>query len=171
MRRSWARRAAAGSALLLLALTLLFGARQQARMAELEDAIDASDWTPLYPLHVASFLNGAEHHAAAPKDKLAANPFRRRAWAGHSFALQYNAPRAHYYAQIDQRESRRTTGRGTAGSTLTMARSSRATAARFYFATNRAQATTRVAPRACLSSLRSKAGGGSGWPRGPISRA
>lgn len=108
MREKLARLIAAGTAILVVAAALLFGWHQQSRMASLSGELDPEAWAELYPLHHASFMRGAEQDAGEPYDKLEANPFRRRAWAGNAFALEYNAARSHYYAQIDQRQSLRT---------------------------------------------------------------
>lgn len=99
---------ALGSGLLLVVLALLFGWQQGVRMERLGDSLDPREWQALYPLHVRSYLRGAEHGAAEPTDRLAANPFRARAWAGNAFSLEYNASRAHNFAQSDQQQSRRT---------------------------------------------------------------
>jgi len=99
---------ALGSGVLLVLLAWLFGWQQNARMGGLEGQLDPREWRSLYPLHVRSYLRGETYSAAAPVDRLTANPFRERAWAGHAFSLEYNAARAHHYAQIDQQQSRRT---------------------------------------------------------------
>ena len=93
---------------------LLFGALQQHEAARVAEGLDPAGWAALYPRHYASFVRTetnygrTAHGGSEPYDKLAANSFRRRAWAGYAFALEYNAARGHHYAQIDQRESRRT---------------------------------------------------------------
>ena len=108
MRERLAIMVALGSGVLLVILALLFGWQQSMRMERLGDRLDPREWQALYPLHVRAHLRGAGHDAGEPVDRLAANPFRRRAWAGNAFALEYNAARAHHYAQIDQQQSRRT---------------------------------------------------------------
>lgn len=108
MRERLAKLVAVGSGLLLVVLALLFGWQQSLRMERLGERLDPREWQALYPLHVRSYLRGAEHDAGEPFDRLEDNPFRRRAWAGNAFALEYNAARAHYYAQIDQQQSLRT---------------------------------------------------------------
>ncbi len=108
MRETMAQLMALTTVVLIGLMVTLFAWQQKARMQALESRIDPQEWSALYPLHVAAFMRGAERDAGAPGDKLAANPFRERAWAGHAFSLEYNHPRAHYYAQIDQHHSRRT---------------------------------------------------------------
>lgn len=108
MREQLARVIALTTALVVIAAVLLFAWTQQQQRQQMADTLDPMDWAALYPLHVASFMQGAEDRVDANYDRLAANPFRQRAWAGNAFALEYNAPRAHYYSQIDQQQSRRT---------------------------------------------------------------
>ncbi len=107
MRERKARQVALATLALIVAVALAFAWQQQRRMQALEEHIDPRAWAELYPLHVASFFEGAAHDAGPPRDKLAANPFRQHAWAGNAFALEYNQARAHYYAQTDQHQSRR----------------------------------------------------------------
>jgi len=108
MREQLARLTALTTGLVIIAAVLLFAWSQHQQREQLADILDPMDWAAVYPLHVASFMQGAKDRADANYDRLAANPFRERAWAGNAFALEYNAPRAHYYAQIDQQQSRRT---------------------------------------------------------------
>lgn len=108
MRERLAKLVAVSSGLIVVALALLFGWQQSNRMDQLDGELDPRAWAGLYPLHVRSYQRGEEHSAGRPTDRLAANPFRERAWAGNAFALEYNAARAHHYAQIDQQQSRRT---------------------------------------------------------------
>ncbi len=108
MRERLARTVAIASGLLVLIGVAVFAWQQQQRMTQMSSELDPQAWSSLYPLHYRSFMRGAEGDADTVTDKLAANPFRRRAWAGNAFALEYNAPRSHYYAQTDQQQSRRT---------------------------------------------------------------
>lgn len=55
---------------------------------------------------------------STPYDKLEAKPFLRIAWAGMPFELEYNEDRGHFYAQIDQARSRRSTERNQPGACL-----------------------------------------------------
>ncbi len=108
MRERWARLLALASLPVVLVLALGFGWQQLQRGQSLASATDPELWRRLYPVHVASYMQGREHDIDTEHDRLAENPFRARAWAGLAFELEYNAPRAHYYAQIDQRNSLRT---------------------------------------------------------------
>jgi len=114
MRETLAKLLALTTLCLLLGVALLYGVRQEARMGALASSIDPAEWAERYPQHHASFMRTAEnygrtaHGGSEPYDKLAANPFRARAWAGNAFALDYKAARGHFYALSDQRQSRRT---------------------------------------------------------------
>tara|TARA_R110002072_G_scaffold301164_3_gene480256 strand:- start:36834 stop:38075 length:1242 start_codon:yes stop_codon:yes gene_type:complete len=113
MRERWAKLLALASLPVVMLLALGFGWQQLQRGEQLSSATDPALWQTLYPLHVASyfqggFLQGNGADTSPQHDRLAENPFRARAWAGMAFELEYNAARAHYYAQADQRNSRRT---------------------------------------------------------------
>ncbi|MDT8399169.1 MAG: ammonia-forming cytochrome c nitrite reductase subunit c552 [Pseudomonadales bacterium] len=114
MRETLAKLLAAATLVLVLGLVLLFGWRQQQRIEQASMTVDPASWAALYPQHYASFMRTADnygrtdHGGSEPYDKLAAKPFRLRAFAGNAFALDYKAARGHYYAQSDQRDSRRT---------------------------------------------------------------
>jgi nitrite reductase (cytochrome c-552) len=96
------------------------------RLAEIpEDEVDPEAWRVNFPRHYDSFMRTRLDYGRTPYagsrgdyDKLEANPFRRRAWAGYAFELEYNGIRGHYYAQIDQAESRRTLERRQPGTCL-----------------------------------------------------
>lgn len=90
-----------------------------------EDEVDPAAWRVSFPRHYDSFMRTSESYGRTAYggndgiyDKLASNPFRERAWAGYAFELEYNAARGHYYAQIDQAESRRTLERSQPGTCL-----------------------------------------------------
>jgi nitrite reductase (cytochrome c-552) len=114
MREKLARLIALGSFLLVTMVVVIFGWRQESRMPNISDSVDPVLWAALYPQHYASFMRNAQdygqttHGGSTPYDKLAARPFRARAWAGSDFALEHRAARGHHYAQIDQQQSRRT---------------------------------------------------------------
>lgn len=78
------------------------------------DEIDPAVWGANFPRQHDSFMKttinyGATPHGGSePYDKLAKYPFLKTFWAGHPFAVDYREERGHYYAQIDQRETRRT---------------------------------------------------------------
>lgn len=79
-----------------------------------EEDVDPRRWAARYPHHYEMTMktrldNGKTAFGGSTQyDRLAANPFRKRAFAGHPFELDYKSARGHYYCQIDQRESRRT---------------------------------------------------------------
>lgn len=85
------------------------------RVVEIAEAeLDPAVWGKNFPRHHDSFAKTridygrTPYGGSTPYDKLEANPFLRVAWAGYPFEVEYNAARGHHYAQIDQRESRRT---------------------------------------------------------------
>jgi nitrite reductase (cytochrome c-552) len=88
---------------------------QITRIGELE--VDPEVWGVNFPRHLdrhqMTRINyGRTPYAGAsdpPYDKLAATPFKRLAWAGMPFSVDYNMARGHYYAQIDQRNTKRAT--------------------------------------------------------------
>jgi nitrite reductase (cytochrome c-552) len=101
--------------LLMVTIAVIGYALLQQRAARaLAGATDPDLWAALFPRQHASFSRTREDTdrtafgGSTPYDKLEANPFRRRAWAGHPFELEYRASRGHHWAQVDQRESRRT---------------------------------------------------------------
>jgi nitrite reductase (cytochrome c-552) len=79
-----------------------------------ENEIDPEVWGRNFPKHYDSFMRTkidsgrTKYGGSTPFDKLEANPFLRKAWAGYAFALDYNNARGHYYSQIDQAQTRRT---------------------------------------------------------------
>ncbi|MGD2122262.1 MAG: ammonia-forming cytochrome c nitrite reductase subunit c552 [Gemmatimonadota bacterium] len=52
---------------------------------------------------------------STPYSKIDEKPFLKKAWAGYAFAIDYNEERGHYYALIDQKETKRTTERSQPG--------------------------------------------------------
>lgn len=91
-------------------------------IGELE--VDPAVWGINFPHQYDSWLRTREygvrtpHGGSEPFDKLEANPFRRMAWAGFPFELEYNEDRGHYFAQTDQRETHRIAERIQPGSCL-----------------------------------------------------
>ena len=79
-----------------------------------EDEIDPEVWGKNFPTHLDSFKRTkidsgrTEYGGSTPFDKLEENPFLTTAWAGYAFEIEYNNARGHHYAQIDQKETRRT---------------------------------------------------------------
>lgn len=110
MRERLAKLIALGTAGLIFSLVFVFGWHQQSRLQQAGEQLDPAAWAELFPLHYESFIRRVEQ-ADEPRDKLEANPFRRLAWAGHAFSLEYNGTRPHYFSQIDQQNSRRTNER------------------------------------------------------------
>jgi nitrite reductase (cytochrome c-552) len=106
MRERMASIIAFGTGVAILCAVALWAFFQERKVAGLEAPADPASWAELFPRQHQGLMRTALSDASY--DKLAANPFRRRAWAGFGFELEYNAPRGHFYAQIDQRESRRT---------------------------------------------------------------
>lgn len=91
-------------------------------IADLE--LDPAVWGLNYPRQYDRFVRTREEYGRTPYggnepfSKLDAKPFLRTAWAGLAFSLDYNEDRGHYFAQIDQRESKRTTERNQPGACL-----------------------------------------------------
>jgi nitrite reductase (cytochrome c-552) len=117
MREKRAKLVVAATLLLVAGAVASYGLLQQRAARALEGAADPDLWAALFPRQHASSARTAldygrtEFGGSTPYDKLEANPFRKRAWAGHPFELEYRASRGHHWAQLDQRESRRTTER------------------------------------------------------------
>jgi nitrite reductase (cytochrome c-552) len=92
------------------------------QIGELE--VDPAVWGINFPRQYDSWLRTREYGVRTPYggsepfDKLEANPFRRMAWAGFPFELEYNEDRGHYFAQTDQRETHRIAERIQPGSCL-----------------------------------------------------
>ncbi len=114
MQGKLSRGAIAVTGLLVVAGLVVFGAIRSASKGNGEDDLDPLRWAERFPHQYMSSMKTqldygrTEYGGSTPDDKLAANPFRRRAWAGHPFGMEYRAARGHFYAQIDQRESLRT---------------------------------------------------------------
>ncbi len=114
MRETRAKLLVLATMLMAMAAVLGYAFLQQRAARALATATDPDLWAALFPRQHASFsqtridTGRTAYGGSTPYDKLEANPFRRRAWAGHPFELEYRASRGHYWAQIDQRESRRT---------------------------------------------------------------
>jgi nitrite reductase (cytochrome c-552) len=88
------------------------------RLAEIDELeVDPEVWGVNFPRHfdrhqLTRTIYGRTPYAGTtdpPYDKLEANPFKRIAWAGMPFEVDYNLARGHYYAQIDQRNTKRAT--------------------------------------------------------------
>ena len=78
-----------------------------------EGEIDPAVWGRDFPRQYDSFLKtaddtvGTPYGGSIPYDKLEKNPALRRLWAGYAFSLDHNEDRGHYYAQTDQRDTKR----------------------------------------------------------------
>lgn len=99
---------------LTIVVAVAFGALlQQRAVSRVAGEISPEPWAAVFPVQYASFKKTELDYGktpfggSTPYDKLEANPFRRRAWAGNPFELEYNAARGHHWAQIDQQQSRR----------------------------------------------------------------
>ena len=95
MRETLARLVALFTVVTIALVVMAFAWQQLSRKQELADVLDPEFWAELYPLHVAAFMEGTQQMADTPVDKLAANPFRPRAWAGNRFSSEYFAARGH----------------------------------------------------------------------------
>ena len=87
---------------------------QPARMVEVRPfETDPAVWGKNWPSQYTAFMKTREDGVRTPYagnekfDKLAANPLRKKFWAGYAFELEYNEDRGHYYSLIDQKEIRR----------------------------------------------------------------
>lgn len=84
---------------------------QLVQIGEVE--VDPAVWGQNFPRQYDSWLRTrlygtrTPYGGSEPLDKLEANPFRRMAWAGFPFELEFNEDRGHYFAQTDQRETHR----------------------------------------------------------------
>ncbi|MFC3862246.1 ammonia-forming cytochrome c nitrite reductase subunit c552 [Deinococcus antarcticus] len=85
---------------------------------------DPAVWGKNWPSQYNSFMKTQQYGVRTPYagnepfDKLAANPLRKKFWAGYAFELEYNEDRGHYYSLIDQKEIKRTTEREQPGTCL-----------------------------------------------------
>ncbi len=86
-----------------------------------EGEIDPAVWGQNFPLHYEMFMNTQENYGetpyggSEPYDKLERYPAMVRLWAGYAFSIDHHEERGHYYALIDQLETRRITERSQPG--------------------------------------------------------
>lgn len=79
-----------------------------------ENEIDPEVWGHNFPRQYDSFMQTQTNYGrtpyggSEPYDKREAKPFLTTAWAGYGFAKDYNEDRGHFFAQIDQKRTRRT---------------------------------------------------------------
>ncbi|MFO8176017.1 MAG: ammonia-forming cytochrome c nitrite reductase subunit c552 [Longimicrobiales bacterium] len=80
-----------------------------------EDELDPAVWGQNFPREYGRFQMMEQDYGrtlfggSTPYSKIEEKPFLKQAWAGYSFAVDYNEERSHYYALIDQKETKRTT--------------------------------------------------------------
>ena len=75
--------------------------------------VDPAAWGVNFPQQYDRFAKMAEPGTASaygggePYSRLIRKPALRRLWAGYPFAADYNAPRSHHWAEVDQIETKR----------------------------------------------------------------
>ncbi|MCS7221367.1 MAG: ammonia-forming cytochrome c nitrite reductase subunit c552 [Anaerolineae bacterium] len=75
--------------------------------------LDPAVWGKNFPHQYDRFIKTKEDYGqtpyggSTPYNKLERYPVLKRLWAGNPFSVDYNEERGHYYAQIDQRETKR----------------------------------------------------------------
>ena len=75
--------------------------------------LDPAVWGQNFPREYDSFkkteIDGVEtpYGGSNPYDKLAKYPILKRVWAGYAFSVDFNEERGHYYALIDQKQTKR----------------------------------------------------------------
>ena len=78
-----------------------------------DDAVDPAVWGVSFPAQYSRFRLMAEpgeptnFGGGLPYSKLIRNPALTRLWGGYPFALDFNEERSHYFAAIDQLETKR----------------------------------------------------------------
>jgi nitrite reductase (cytochrome c-552) len=78
-----------------------------------QDELDPAVWGLNFPREYATFrltenfTASTPYGGSVPYSKLERYPVLLRLWAGNPFSVDYNEERGHYYAQIDQRNSKR----------------------------------------------------------------
>jgi nitrite reductase (cytochrome c-552) len=77
------------------------------------DELDPAVWGQNFPSEYDSFKkteidgNKTPYGGSEPYDKLEAYPILKRVWAGYAFSVDFNEERGHYYALIDQKQTKR----------------------------------------------------------------
>ncbi|MGE5602162.1 MAG: ammonia-forming cytochrome c nitrite reductase subunit c552 [Nitrososphaerales archaeon] len=75
--------------------------------------LDPAVWGQNFPREYESFKkteidgNATPYGGSEKIDKLARYPILKRIWAGYAFSVDFNEERGHYYALIDQKETKR----------------------------------------------------------------
>ncbi len=78
-----------------------------------EGELDPAVWGKNFPHQYDSFMKTEEDYGqtpyggSTPYSKLEKYPAMVRLWAGYAFSIDHNEERGHYYAQIDQRNTKR----------------------------------------------------------------
>jgi nitrite reductase (cytochrome c-552) len=77
------------------------------------DTLDAAVWGVNFPREYDAFLRTKDDTVATayggskPVNKLEIYPQLKRLWAGYAFSVDFNEERGHYYALIDQKQTKR----------------------------------------------------------------
>jgi nitrite reductase (cytochrome c-552) len=84
------------------------------KMVEIGDnELDPAVWGKNYPREYASFMKTKDDKittpfgGSVPFNKLEKDPLLKRIWNAMPFSVDYNEERGHYYALIDQKETKR----------------------------------------------------------------
>ncbi|MFO7634724.1 MAG: ammonia-forming cytochrome c nitrite reductase subunit c552 [Caldilinea sp.] len=78
-----------------------------------ENELDPAVWGLNFPVQYDSFKRTEENYGpttyggSEPYSKLERYPAMTRIWAGYAFSIDHNEERGHYYAQIDQQNTKR----------------------------------------------------------------
>lgn len=78
-----------------------------------DDELDPAVWGQNYPFHYDRFMMTATDYGPTAFggstliNKLEVNPDLVRLWSGYAFSVDFNEERGHYYALIDQKETKR----------------------------------------------------------------
>ena len=111
--------AAAAAAGLTALLMDIHEKQQQGRQYPLmlskatDDDVTPAEWGKNFPVEFGSYLQMAETNSPTsfggnlPYSKLIRYPQLTRLWAGYPFSADFNEERSHYYAQVDQMETKR----------------------------------------------------------------
>lgn len=78
-----------------------------------EDELDPAAWGVNFPREYDSFMKTKDdtvstpYGGSVPYSKLERYPVLTRLWAGYAFSIDFNEERGHYYALIDQKQTKR----------------------------------------------------------------
>ncbi len=113
-----------GVAALLVNISQRQNEAQQSPLRVVEisaDELDPAVWGQNFPIQYEMFMRTQEntgqtpYGGSDPYSKLERYPAMVELWAGYAFAIDHNEERGHYYALIDQKETRRVTERPQPG--------------------------------------------------------